>query len=106
MNSDSNDNIDNRPQYCKGCERYFPPNSFINNGKSYRTCNTCRIQNKAVYQRKLTQKQQNNAYDDQMLTEFHNLDDFIMHFFNLFESITDNEKTKKISIRNLKFLIL
>jgi len=101
MSSDSlviKDNINNEQQYCKGCERYFSPNSFTNNRKSYRTCNACRIQNKAVYQRKLIQKQQNNAYsDDQMPTEFHNFDDFIVHIFDLFESITitDNEREQE-----------
>ena len=41
MNSN---NINNEQQYCKGCEKNFPSSSFTNNGKSYRTCNTCHTQ--------------------------------------------------------------
>ena len=60
-------------QFCKGCEKNLPSSSFIAvNGKSYRTCNTCRTQNKAVYQRKLLYKQQ-----DQIIIEFHNFYDYL-----------------------------
>src|SRR6266496_1246615 len=50
-------NIDHK-QYCKGCEKNVFLSSFIVNGKSYKTCNTCCVQNKAVYQRKIQAKQQ------------------------------------------------
>ena len=45
-------NIDHK-QYCKGCEKNVFLSSFIVNGKSYKTCNTCRVQNKVVYQQKI-----------------------------------------------------
>ena len=41
---------DNNKQYCKECEKTLPLNLFTVNGKSFRTCNTCRVQNKEVYQ--------------------------------------------------------
>src|SRR5688572_28628964 len=85
----TNVNIDNNQwQCCRGCDRNFPPSSFTSSGKSYRTCNTCRIQNKAVYQRKLIHKQENYA-DDQTAIEFHDFYDF---FANLFENSTNNEE--------------
>jgi hypothetical protein len=74
-----NDNINNEQQYCKGCEKNLPLSSFTTNGKSYRTCDTCRTQNKAVYQRKKL------ADDDQMVIEFHDFYDFIAQRLDLFE---------------------
>ncbi len=37
----SNNNINNKQQYCKECEKNLPFNSFITNEKVYYTCNTC-----------------------------------------------------------------
>ena len=52
MNLKTNDNIGNEHQRCKGCEKTLPLDLFVINGKSYRTCNTCRIKNKESYQKK------------------------------------------------------
>ena len=70
------------------------------NGKSYYTCNTCRVQNKAVYQRKLTHKQD----DNQIEIEFHDFHDFIAQIFDSFENITDNNK-KQENNGNLEFKV-
>ena len=94
----TNYNINNKQQYCKGCENNFPPNSFTANGKSYRTCNTCRFQDKAAYQRKLLYKQQNDADNDQMIIEFHEFHDFLA---DSFDNIENNEN--KENRENLEF---
>ena len=90
MNSNiltTNNNINNEQrQYCKGYEKDCPSSLFTTNGKLYRTCNTCCLQNKAVYQWKLIQKQQDNAVDP---IEFSDFNDFMVE---LFEKVTnDNE---------------
>jgi hypothetical protein len=75
-------NNNNKQQYCSGCENSFPPSSFTTNGNSYRTCNTCRIQYKAAYQRKLLYKQQNpDTNDDQIIIEFDDFHDFLVDSF-------------------------
>ena len=80
----TNDN--NKQQYCKGCERNLPPNSFSINEKSFLTCNACRIQNRAVYQRKIMQ---NNADADQLMPiDFPDFNDFMA---DSFESMNNNE---------------
>src|SRR4051812_12369438 len=66
LTTNNTDNINNEQQYCKGCEKNCLSSLFTTNGKLYRTCNTCRLQNKAVYQQKLAQKQQDNADGDQI----------------------------------------
>src|SRR4051812_22550145 len=73
----------NEQQYCKGCERNFPPSSFTTNGKSYRTCNTCRIQNRKVYQQKIMPEV------DQMVIEFPDFNDFMA---DLFEEGNENKE--------------
>jgi len=98
----TNDNMNNKQQYCKGCENNFPPSSFTTNGKSYRTCNACRIQNKAVYQRKLLHKQQNldanGENDDQNIIEFHDFHDFLADLFgNINIENNENQENKENS---------
>ena len=94
MNSNTS-NIDNIQQYCKGCEKKLAPSLFITNGKSYRTCNICRLQNKASYQR---HKQQSNA-EDQVLIE---LDDFSDKIFDAFENTISSIENKE-NETNTKF---
>jgi hypothetical protein len=97
MNSNilTTNNINNEQwQYCKGCEKNWPSSLFTTNGKLYRTCNTCRLQNKAVYQRKLIQKQQDNAVDP---IEFSDFNDFMAE---LFEKVTnDNENQENLEFK-------
>jgi len=85
----TNNNINNEQrQYCKGCEKNCPSSLFTTNGKLYRTCNTCRLQNKAVYQRKLIQKQQDNADSP---IEFSDFNDFMAE---LFEKVTNDSENQ------------
>lgn len=94
----SNNNVNNIQQFCKGCEKNLPSSSFIAvNGKSYRTCNTCRIQNRAIYQRKLISKQENDADNDQIVVEFHDFYDFFAHNYNLFEQKNSENLEFKVS---------
>ena len=68
----------------------FTPNSFSINGKSFLTCNACRIQNRAVYQRKIMQ---NNADADQLMPiDFPDFNDFMA---DSFESMNNNNKNKE-----------
>src|SRR5687767_8279666 len=92
----TNDN--NNQQYCKGCENNFPPSLFTASGKSYRTCNTCRLQNKAVYQRKLLYKQQNPDTNDDQIIEFPEFHDFLADSFGEIED-NENQENKE----NLEF---
>jgi len=75
--------MDNR-QYCKGCEKILTPSLFITNGKSYRTCEICRFQNKANYQRRKQQA-------DQILIEFDDLSDFM---YNIIEGEYENKENE------------
>src|SRR5439155_958708 len=85
----TNNNINNEQrQYCKGCEKNCPSSLFTTNGKLYRSCNTCRLQNKAVYQRKLIQKQQDNADSP---IEFSDFNDFMAE---LFEKVTNDSENQ------------
>ena len=85
----TNNNINNEQrQYCKGCEKNCLSSLFTTNGKLYRTCNTCRLQNKAVYQRKLIQKQQDNADSP---IEFSDFNDFMAE---LFEKVTNDSENQ------------
>jgi predicted AlkP superfamily phosphohydrolase/phosphomutase len=79
---------DNNKQYCKGCEKTLPLNLFTVNGKSFRTCNTCRVQNKEVYQRKIMQ---NNADVDRVMVDFHDFDDYIADLFENMNNSTNKE---------------
>ena len=90
--------INNNQQYCKRCEKNLPPDLFITNGKPYRTCNICRIQNKAIYQRKL---QQMNANTDQIVIDFYDFSDFLS---NAFENVANSEKENQENKENLKFI--
>ena len=90
----TNDNINNKQQYCKGCENNFPPSSFTANKKSYRTCNTCRLQNKEVYHRKL------HADNDQLIIEFSDFHDF---FANSFSNIDMENDENQENRENLEF---
>ena len=78
-------NSNNEQQYCKVCEKNFPSSSFTSNGKSYRTCNNCRTQNKGVYQRKLE-----NSADAAI--EFHDFYDYFANNFDLFEKEQENKE--------------
>jgi hypothetical protein len=100
-----NDNINNMQQFCKGCEKNLPSSSFIAvNGKSYRTCNNCRTKNKAVYQRKLISKQENDADNDQIIVEFHDFYDFFADNYNLFECAI-HDKDEQENSENLEFKV-
>ncbi|CAB4392903.1 unnamed protein product [Rhizophagus irregularis] len=79
---------DNNKQYCKGCEKTLPLNLFTVNGKSFRTCNTWRVQNKEVYQRKMMQ---NNADVDRVMVDFHDFDDYIADLFENMNNSTNKE---------------
>ncbi len=93
----TNDNTNNKRQYCKGCKNTLPPSSFTTNGKSYRTCNTCRFQNKTVYQRK---KQQNpDADDDQIIIEFHDFHDFLANSFGNIENNKNQENKENLEFK-------
>ncbi|RHZ52159.1 hypothetical protein Glove_464g61 [Diversispora epigaea] len=82
----SNNNINNRQQYCKGCEKNLPLNLFISNEKSFRTCETCCTQNKVVQQKK------SKKNDDQMFIDFPNFIDFIAEKF---ENIANNDEDQE-----------
>ena len=83
---------DDSQQWCKGCEKNVPSSLFITNGKSYKTCNICRAQNKAFYRQK-SQK----FNDDQILIEFYDLSDFISEVFNEFENeATENQENEDV----------
>ena len=87
MDLKTNNNIGNEHQYCKGCEKTLPLNLFSINGKSYRTCNTCRIKNQEVYQRKSLRKQPINAeVADQTPIELYDFSDFLSEIFYAFEN--------------------
>ena len=83
-----NDNITKK---CKECEKNLPLNSFTINGKSFHKCNICRIQNRAVYQRKIMQ---NNANADQKLIDFSDFNDFMA---NLFEDNNENKENSEFN---------
>src|ERR1051325_6323163 len=67
-------------QRCKGCEKNVPFSLFITNEKSYKTCNTCRTQNKAFYRQKLQKS------NDQILIEFNDLGDYLSEVFDALEN--------------------
>ena len=104
-------NIDHK-QYCKGCEKNVFLSSFIVNGKSYKTCNTCCVQNKAVYQRKIQAKQQakklnkdtglneNMEFEFDDFDDFDDFNDFIAQIFNTFENSMEFENQEN---REFKF---
>lgn len=77
----------------EGCENNLPPSSFTINGKSYRTCNTCRLQNKEVYHRKL------HADDDQLTIEFPDFYDFLASSFNNMEGNEDQENKENLEFK-------
>src|SRR5687767_11348376 len=76
-------------QYCKGCEKNLTTSLFTTNGKTYRTCSICRLQNKA---RKQQLKSSNADNTDQMLIEFDDLSDFISVILDAFENTANNER--------------
>jgi hypothetical protein len=95
MNLKTNDNIGNEHQRCKGCEKTLPLNLFVINGKSYRTCNTCRIKNKESYQKK---KQQIYAgITDQSPIEF-------IELYDLLSEIYERESENKENVVNPEFI--
>ncbi|CAB4438821.1 unnamed protein product [Rhizophagus irregularis] len=93
-------NNNNKQQYCSGCENNFPSSSFTTNGKFYRTCNTCRLQNKAAYQRKLLYKQQNpDTNDDQIIIEFDDFHDFLADSFDNKENNENQENRENLEFK-------
>ncbi len=101
--NDNTNNTDNTQQYCKGCEKILTSSLFITNGKPYRTCSNCRLQNKASYYRKKQLKSPNADTTDQMPIEFDDLSDFISKIFDEYENAVNNEN--KENEANLKFQI-
>src|SRR6266542_2864535 len=76
----TNNNMNNKQQYCKGCENNFPPSSFTTNGKSYRTCNTVHAAFKII--------------------QFHDFHDFLADLFgNINIENNENQENKE----NLEF---
>ena len=82
----------NEYRHCGCCEKYLPLSSFSINGKSYRTCNTCRIKSKEVYQRK---KQKINVEPVQI--ELIELCDFLSEILNSFENGNGSENKENVA---------
>jgi hypothetical protein len=91
-------NNNNKQQYCSGCENNYPSSSFTVNGKFYRTCNTCRLQNKAAYQQRQLYKQQNPDTNDDQIIEFDDFHDFLADSLDNREN-NENQENKE----NLEF---
>jgi hypothetical protein len=88
-------NNNNKQQYCSGCENNYPSSSFTINGKFYRTCNTCCLQNNAAYQQRLLYKQQNL---DQII-EFDDFHDFLADSFDNRENNENQENQENLEFK-------
>jgi hypothetical protein len=84
--------IGNKQQYCKGCEKNVSSSLFISVKRSYHTCNNCRIQNKAVYQRK------SQKLNDQTLIEFYDFSDYLSETLDSFENTVMEDKENEENI--------
>ncbi|CAB4424215.1 unnamed protein product [Rhizophagus irregularis] len=94
-------NIDNEYQYCKGCEKNLSSSLFITDKRSYRTCITCRIQNK---EQKLVRKQKVNAEDaDQIPIELTDLCEILSEILDPFENIERDENENQENVENHEF---
>ncbi|CAG8817938.1 6702_t:CDS:1, partial [Dentiscutata erythropus] len=67
----SSDNNNNTEQHCKGCDKDHPCSLFIDNNKTFRTCNLCRTQDK-----KNKNKKHPKEHNNKIIVDFH---DFYNH---------------------------
>ncbi|CAG8626169.1 4780_t:CDS:1 [Dentiscutata erythropus] len=87
MNSSSK--ID-KPKYYSGCNKYYSPNLFINDLKTFRTCNTCHNQNSQVKKNKNKHSKNNN----QIIFDLSDFNDHIIEtigFLEINKAIKDQE---------------
>ncbi|CAG8635215.1 11672_t:CDS:2 [Dentiscutata heterogama] len=91
MNLSPSLNNINTWQDCSGCEKNLLLNSFITNKKTFRTCNTCRVQNKVIKQQTKAQNQNKNS-EKETIIELSDLDEYLIQIFDSYEHNKENQE--------------